>query len=760
VFPGQHSTHSLPRPSPRLPRAASGKRPNSNLHFSDPGDQHLLYTFIPSECIAALSATFFLVLFYDSILHINIFPLRASLAATMVSASTFPAPVYAREQMVVISRTSSEEKLLKLYAEEMFVADQSSAEEECDAQQVYAVSHNDSSCDATCTAIERESSASLADTVVVPYLAQATTLLFDIEAQAEFQMQGFGRWSDDQVQEAAFEDMIMSQGYSLIPSTPVYSVAALNEPQAEDIYILPEQDNTNERQLDLKAELDCVLGPITGQPFLPGIEHLTNIEARSAFITYDDDIQALQQSTTEFIDDRRDGECLCLDIKPESHPYPGENFLLADNDTSLGLSAQYPTAKSLLQLINELVTSDSIVDSQPEPQHIAEAPCPGAFFDPACSEHINYTALDQLLGSCNEMSCTVCAQSVAADNVSDISHEEVDESSTSQPVGFSRGYISELPMTQPSPITQQFTAYIAFNQLLLDLDCDDILPRIHCIDDEFDEDDSYASDDILEIGESPVTDETASDYPKEFDLFDFGFDVSGPLHSPIAEPITNPRTIDSLRSYSYFRRRTSHIRRFMINTQLDDILELSSEEDMVPSSSCSDESIEFADQRYFVQPLSARRADFLDDEDFDTESVVSQSSGPPSPFEFTSHAQTESLVAEMTDEFFEDPIWHCDLMLHLTFPTTPADADPCPPPSDASLDTEDVEAVETKILGLLSQIFLSINEGHTDELQALGSDLQSIVNALADLYPHVGIIEHLGTTVEILLERIASSRSN
>jgi hypothetical protein len=705
----------------------------------------------------------------------------------MMLTTTPLAPVWARQEMVFKPQTKSEEQLLKLYAEEMFIANHFSTEDDADAQQVNAASHDDSSCNRTNTAIERKSSTSVADPVLVPYLAQTTTLLFDIETLSDCQTLGSDCCCCSNVHEITVDRTATSQGYSLIPSTPVCSVGQLNKLHVSETQTISEQGEASKRQLEVldskggscnqEVGYNCELSRIANSDLLPGIEHLTNVEARSVFITYNSDIQVLQQATTEFIDDRRDGECACLDAKSNSFLNPGESFLLADNDTCLGLSVQYPTAESLLRLIDELISSESIVDPHHELQPIAESPCPGDFFDLDRSQHNNYIALDQLLKSCDEMSCTVCAQSVAAGEVSDISHGEVEELSTSQPLAIFSGYISELSVTLPSPLAyfdvnnRQLTAYTAFNQLLLHLDNEEPLPRIHRADDDFDEEDPcLLSDSILEIYELSFTDniadaEVSSPYRNEFETFDFDFELSGAIHQPafIAALVTSPRSIDSLHSYYYSRRRSSNIRsRFMGNMKLDGIPEMSSDEDMVPSSSCSDASIDFGDQRGFVQALPTRRTDFLDDEDSDNDSVMSQSPTSSSLFETTESLPTSSsLIVEIVSELFDDLIWHREPTLQLTLSATPIDAhSDSSSSSNTTPDTDILEAVEIEILGLLSYIFSRINEGQTDELQALGSDLQWALDAIADVYPSLGLITHLGATIQILLERITVFGSN
>jgi hypothetical protein len=168
-----------------------------------------------------------------------------------------------------------------------------------------------------------------------------------------------------EVQETISAPAPKRQGRSLLCLVPLYTVAELDELEADELYDIDQPGNTSKHQLtifpsddssrDWEVEHDRVLRQVTSITFLPGFEYLNSVKVRSTFITYDSDIAALQKATAEFIADRHDGECFCLDDKVGAVVLPGENVWLADNDTGFGLFVQYPTADSLLNSINNLV---------------------------------------------------------------------------------------------------------------------------------------------------------------------------------------------------------------------------------------------------------------------------------------------------------------------------------------------------------------------------------------------------------------------
>jgi hypothetical protein len=556
--------------------------------------------------------------------------------------------------------------------------------------------------------------------------------------------------------------------------------------------------DTDKGPRDWEVEYDRVLRQITQYSFLPGHKHLTNVEVRATFLQYDDDIQALHDATMAFLSDRRDGECVCLENKAHSVVLPGENFLIAKKDTGLGLSVEHPTAKSLLDLIDELVADSFSMENfvQSPDALIGESPSLGVFFDSESQQYINYTALDQLSCSSAGVFKIACVQPDAA---SDVSDNEVDELSMTQP--------------QPSELiyfdadTQQCIAYTAFNQLLMDLhDNDEIVPRIHRADDDYDE---IRLDNISEIYDIPLTNnvvELASS-PLEVEcehaanLFDFDF-------ASQVQPTSNVggkaelRTAYNIRSSSSYHTRIVRRRpQLTIITQLDAVEEVSSNEDIAPpSSASSDRSIDFADQQGFVKSLSTRRTDFLDDEDSDVniaspsssssnssigfagqrefvkslstrrsnflddedpedELDVPQSLDTLAPSEYSSNYLTSvSTVVEHSYELFLDDIWQFEPVLLLTV-SSPS-IRPATPTAVHLPNLDGLVGFETVIYDALAYTFECINNGRIDVLPALGCDIQWALSLFASDFPIFGLLERLGGAVEILLEHLAALGTN
>jgi hypothetical protein len=603
----------------------------------------------------------------------------------------------------------------------------------------------------------------------------------DFLCDAVSQLLNYDCSNGNQAQEAASEYASIRPGRLLTRPSPVYSEATFNKRTnvGKCDYSFHSSDN---RLYNPEADYERVLRQITGHTFLPGIEHLSSVEARSAFITHDTDVQALQQATAEFLADSY--ECSFLGDKVSATALPGEKNFLADNDTDIGFSIQYPTAESLLSLIDQVVDSETLVEdftSPPNFQHQQSThdmrTSPGTFFNISSSHFADYATLYQLLRFSNDVSYVVCAQSDAVDDVSDTS-DKIIELAMTQPAIISHEEAEELTIILPSTLsyfdadTQQCIAYTAFNQLLMDLDNDETLPRIHHSNHGLEEDDFASNEGILEIDERSVSDVdeglditvVVSALPGQMGStdFDFDLDVNGAqdgLDAVIAIS-AGPRAVDSLRSYSSTGRRARKRPPLAINTHLTDIVEVSSCEAKAQSESSSSEgSIGFADQRGFVQPLSARRSDFLNDEDSDDGHETSQSATPSEPSASTSSNLIPAYPAvEDACELFKNPVWHYGPVLELTFPLTPTGV--YSPAANAFPDTDILEAIETEILRLMQYMFQCIHAGRSAELQALGSDLSWALSAIADVFPSFIVLEHLGTTVEILLGIIVASGSN
>jgi hypothetical protein len=173
----------------------------------------------------------------------------------------------------------------------------------------------------------------------------------------------------------------------------------------------------------------------------------------------------------------------------------------------------------------------------------------------------------------------------------------------------------------------------------------------------------------------------------------------------------------------------------------------------------SDASIDFADYRGFVRPLETRRGDFLNDEDSGDDHDTSQSATPLDGSAVTSPNSTPVYPAvESAFELFEDIVWHHGVILELTFPLTPTG--PYSPAAHAIPDPKILEALETEILKHIECIFQCINNGRFAELQALVSDLQWALGAIADVFPSFGMLRHMGIIVETLLGLVVASDSN
>jgi hypothetical protein len=607
------------------------------------------------------------------------------------------------------------------------------------------------------------------------HLTSASDRCYDTDTR----MLDYDYKNSDQVQEAAFEYIPTRQACSSKYPSAVCSDAKLDE-QAK----LREREHTfflsdDEVYDPTGADYEHVLRKLIRNNFLPGVEHISNVEARSALLTYDSDIQELQHATAEFLADNF--ECSFLGNKVGATMLPGENFFLADNHSGVGLSVQYPTAESLLFLIDEVVDGEPLVEEltnssnfqyQQSAHHVQTSP--GTFFDNSSSQFIGYTALDQLLSSSIDVSYVVCARSDAADNVSDTS-DEVIELAIAQATNVSDEETDGSSMILPSELsyfdadTQLCVAYTAFNQPLMDFDNDETLPRIHRSNGDFDVYDFVSSNGILEIGELPGSDmvdglDIAVVDSNELAGFDFSLDPVGAQNepNPVMVSPAEPRSVKTLRSYSSARRRPRSHPHLIVNTHLTDVIEISSSESRASSGSSSDESIDFADQRGFVQPLSARRSDFLDDEGSEDDYGISRSTTPSEPSVPSSPSSHSSTPASpdlaVACELFENAVWHYDPIIELTFPLTPTE--PYSPTANAFPNPEILEAIEIELLGLMQYMFQCINTGRFAELQALGSDLHWALSAIADLFPTLSIFKHLGTAVEIFLESIVASANS
>jgi hypothetical protein len=364
--------------------------------------------------------------------------LRASfLAAQMKQTDTPVTPVLAKNIALYSSAAKSDDELLAMYDEELFIDSECSDEDDTLEQQdlaaLFSVSPGGSgfatyAVDAT-TMRKFEDSQSCR-----PWLAQQTTVLFDMEIpkegdSAEISLfvlvnteglptlyavpkqivkcsttpglfesselvisqtravdsvhDGLSHMTDSdpckdlEIQQTAHENAPKTSGRSLMHPPLVYSAAELVALAAEDVDNVDEQDTEPKRTIKRTDSAKCplnlenvhggVLCNITGQAFLPGVEHLSNVESRSAFVTYHDDVEALEQATTNSLDDRYHTDNVYLGNKVGAMVFPRGNILLAHNDTDFGLSVERPTAQSLLDLIDELVYNETFAEDEGGP---------------------------------------------------------------------------------------------------------------------------------------------------------------------------------------------------------------------------------------------------------------------------------------------------------------------------------------------------------------------------------------------------------
>jgi hypothetical protein len=224
---------------------------------------------------------------------------------------------------------------------------------------------------------------------------------------------------------------------------------------------------------------------------------------------------------------------------------------------------------------------------------------------------------------------------------------------------------------------------------------------------------------------------------------------------------TMPRSVNSLRSYSS-RRRSRRRPQLPVTTRLSDIVEVSSNEDQAqPSSSSSDASIDFAEHRGFVQVLSARRADFLDDEDSDDDMAAPQSGRACSSSELVSFKfPPVSPMAEriIIIEHFDNAIWHDEANLCLVMPVTPFD--PYFPSADHFPHVDILESLETQLYELVANLVTCLNARRFTEAQEFRIELQWALSAITGVFPRLELLQRLGGAIEILLELLVTSSNN
>ena len=305
--------------------------------------------------------------------------------------------------------------------------------------------------------------------------------------------------------------------------------------------------------------------------FPPCLEYLADMVASSVFVNYSGDSRALIRATEAFINDHFDGECSCLDLKSGFPPLPGEIFLLSENKEPFGLSVERPTARCILDLIDELVNPDMFLETETLNQKsiAMETPKLGTFFDVDQQQFIDYIALDQLLDSSTSTFPTNHTKSNSDHDVLGISeHEDVSLSIT-----------RPLKLAYFNADTQRLVAYTAFNQLL-NVEEEEVFSRIYRAHDDFED---FGLDlNVREITSISVNNQAPPHVVADsrWNDFDF-FEPVDKLPSTTLPPIL-------AKPYSSKSQRRPQL---SLSTQLEPIME---EEEHGSSLSSSEDSIDFA----------------------------------------------------------------------------------------------------------------------------------------------------------------------
>jgi hypothetical protein len=353
----------------------------------------------------------------------------------------------------------------------------------------------------------------------------------------------------------------------------------------------------------------------------------------------------------------------------------------------------------------------------------------------------------------DHVSDIVCAQSDAANDVLDKSIDGDDD--------------DELSMALPTELyyrdanTEKSVAYTAFNQLVIDSDSEDIMLGVHRDDNDFD-DNFELADGVLEIGElTSDGDANGSEVPSQegSDFEGFEFDPGEQFLAPGTARPVRLRSVRDLSSYSHVPRKfVRRHRRLTANTRPDAILEAPSDEDeMPPSPASSDGEMDFSNRRGFAQPLLTRRNNFLDDEDSYDDPKAPQyadtsDSSDPEPTKSVTILPVVDQTAEQSDnsDLYNEPVEHSESKPKPdTFST-----------ADYNHDTEIIEGIETEVMQLIAYMFECLSDDRSAQLPALVCDLQWALSYLANTFQRRAgftLMERLGTTIEVLLERVVTS---
>jgi hypothetical protein len=456
---------------------------------------------------------------------------------------------------------------------------------------------------------------------------------------------------------------------------------------------------------DWDVEYDRVLRRITGQPFLPALEHLCNVESRSAFITYDMDVQAPQATTAPASGSVPDtcltGACTCLVHKGCTTDEA------ADTDVS---------EQSSLDLVDDIVNDYSFVVNNVVEISSVSSPAQDDAFNP---KHAFPSFLDL-----SESHRSHRSQSPASDSDSDSSDEDVERPPSPPP----------LPLHYLDADTQQYIGFSAFNQYSVYVDDEEVAPRIHRDGDDYDDEDFDLVDGIVEIGDSPTL---QNDGPAAVLSL-----VEATVFSDLKE--NTQMHVQWYASSLTVGSRHMRIRRkfgwtkYQRLTRLDSIKEASETFEDPPAS---------------VQPLQARRANFMDDEDSEDDVDAPSSDSSTNSFDSDSlYAMPVLTVVENLHEFFDAAIWHHQPSLQLTYPVGSQ-----PQSADLFLDPDILDALEVEIIAYMLDC---ITAGRFNELTELASDLHWATRAIASDFPVLSLLERLGEVVELVAAQVVALGTN
>lgn len=576
--------------------------------------------------------------------------------------------------------------------------------------------------------------------------------------------------------------------------------------------ISADDDDQKDEFGGMDVEYQEVLRRITAYNFLPGQERLTEVTARPTFVQYDHDLYELYQASVAFLGDHVDNECICLNQNPSDAVMPGENFF-ASNAAAYGISMERPNSQSILHLIDELATTEMFLDDEVHEVNevnevdesdeirifeaidkyaaselvfendltdstvgfdvLSEISCdscqpadgfsfvqPGAFHDTDTEQTSQYKALDELLHASAKVGALNIGQ-LATDPMyqgSDMSCNVGDDMSTCLP--------SDLTYYDAS--SQQYIVYTAFNQLLKPNEYETPPHMYRAYDDDhFDEDTDISKS--TPDGTLPPTSPLRIVNGIALADLDFEFARSS---NPMVERAP-------LRRSSFTR-----LRRFKTMTLLETIYE-EVEEQESSLSVTSDDSLDFADHRGIVDPLSVRRVDFLDDEEDSSQGAEDVEDGGYNDKGMTEYYEDDSLdesgifrrepsyshvtapstsplsvsVHVSVHSFFDDDVWHVEPDITLGIPNHDTQ-NAMLTPDLLFPEPNLLEYLEIKIYGVLTSIFDHLNNNTFQELSSLSSDLHSALAALAAEFPSMSIAEGLGVALEILVERMAVSSTH